>query len=260
MKRIAVIGDVHAQVALARDYLLHTEEVRGPIDWVFSVGDFGLFLKEEDWRWLAGPKHHRHPEWSADIAGAWESWKWGFSMIGGNHEPYHLLRDGGIPRVNYTDAGWLDHGIAGLRVAGLSGIYHPEHLEFGWDENRRKRFRSWKELARGVTSFQASIKRLNYYKQRELDLLAPLRPHLMLTHDWNTTPAGVTDLPRPEAALIESMKPDFLCCGHHHRTLEYQSGSTQVYAMNLLRVSQGPECGWIRTFLWDDCRLRPETA
>jgi hypothetical protein len=44
-----VIGDVHSEVTLALRALTQIEQEQGRrIAQVFSVGDFGLFLREED--------------------------------------------------------------------------------------------------------------------------------------------------------------------------------------------------------------------
>lgn len=154
---LVVMGDVHAHVALAAEALERIEAERGrPVAQVFSVGDLGMFLDVDDWRWLTGPKKHRHPEWSAAIARAWEAWRWPLSAIAGNHEPFGPLRAwdpghfGG--KLAYTNAGELAHSIPGLRVYGLSGIHHPDHLRFHAPEEARRpdRPRDWPTLVAAV--------------------------------------------------------------------------------------------------------------
>jgi len=121
----AVIGDVHGRIELALSGLQKLERETGrEINHVFFVGDLGLFLSEDDWKWLPGPSHHQHPEWTDRIQAAWREWPWPLSMIGGNHEPYTRLQDldaiyFGL-KLNYANYGELQHGIPDLRVYGVS--------------------------------------------------------------------------------------------------------------------------------------------
>ena len=69
-----VIGDVHAQVRLALTALTQIQQEQGcRIAQVFSVGDLGLFLSEQDWDFFTGPSRHKHPEWSPSDPGGLES-------------------------------------------------------------------------------------------------------------------------------------------------------------------------------------------
>lgn len=197
---VAVIGDVHHHIGLAAEGLKRIEnELSRPIAQVFSVGDFGLFLTESDWDFLTGPKKYRQPESTPQIRAAWSTWHWPLSMIGGNHEPFHLLRDWNpnafSDKLQYTNAGELHHSIPGLRVAGLSGIHHPQHLHFITDEERNlpaaARAESWPEMVDLARAGTMSRKRLTYYKQQEIDHLCCLdfTPDLLLLHDWPVAPA-----------------------------------------------------------------------
>lgn len=141
---IAIIGDVHGEIPLALHALDQLEQQAGrPIAQVFSVGDFGLYLDREDWTYLTGPKKHRFPENTDRIVTAWKSWRWPLAMIGGNHEPLNRLRAYDPawfgPKFTYTDGGELVHRVPGLRVYGLSGIYHPQSMEFLTDYYRGNR-------------------------------------------------------------------------------------------------------------------------
>lgn len=140
-------------------------------------------------------------------------------MIGGNHEPFHLLRDWNpatfSDKVQYCDAGELRHSISGLRVAGLSGIHHPDQMDFVTEGElnlpETQRAGSWPEMVDLVRSGIVSRKRLAYYKQHEIDHLCQLdfTPHLVLSHDWPVPPAHIHDIHgcRPEAKILESLKP-----------------------------------------------------
>jgi len=266
MQRIVVIGDVHSEIALAVKALERLEDEHGPIDQVFSVGDFGLFCDEADWDWLTGPKKYRHPEKSKQIARAWKAWRWPLGMIAGNHEPFHHLRETGGAhyqgKLTYTDGGALHHAIEGLLVGGLSGIYHPEHLEFFNLPERngacRHYERSWPGLVQACRDQKASPKRLTYFKQQELRKLLELggSPQILLTHDWPVTPEGLEDLwdRRPEGELLKQLRPQLHFCGHHHRFHIQMIGQTKMVALNILSdcsASHRINPGWAAILNWD---------
>ena len=257
---IAVIGDTHAQIGLAVDGLEKIEKEQGrPIDQVFSVGDFGLFLDEEDWAFLTGPSKYRKPEESPKIREAWKRWRWPLSAIAGNHEPFNRLRDfqvnhfGG--KLSYIDAGKLSHGLPGnLRVYGIGGIYHPQALNF------EKGAKSWPKCLSLVKAGKASRSDLTYYKEEELDLMKslPNHPQLLLMHDWPKVPerVGFAYPRRPEAELVEKLEPEFVCCGHHHEAARFRMGQTEVRALSIVTTPAlwmtGRICpGWACLFEWD---------
>lgn len=268
---IVVVGDIHAHLALAVEALEQIEaEQDRPIAQVFSVGDLGLFLDEENWRWLTGAKKHRHPEWSAAIARAWKIWHWPLSAIAGNHEPFGPLRAwdaahfGG--KLQYTNAGELAHTLPGLRVYGLSGIHHPDHLGFHSLEERRRpdRARDWPSLVAAVEAGRASPKRLCHFKEEELDRLLslPAHPHLLLTHDWPTWAEGThpptpAHAEKPEAMLLEALRPAYHLCGHHHRPAAFRVGETEVRGLHIITREDGDgraryavNPGWACLFEW----------
>jgi hypothetical protein len=194
-------------------------------------------------------------------------------MIGGNHEPFHLLRDWNPAafshKLQYTDAGELPHSIPGLRVAGLSGIYHPDHTEFLADGElllpRTHRATSWPEMVKLTRSGPVSRKRLTYYNQHEIDQLCRLdfTLQLLLLHDWPIAPVHIREIHdrRPEAEILATLKPDFLCCGHHHTAARFSIQSTEVIALNLItskqRAYQGDiQSGWAALFHWDGKSLQ----
>ncbi|MBS0657254.1 MAG: metallophosphoesterase [Verrucomicrobia bacterium] len=271
---VVVIGDVHAEIALAVTALERLEiDLGRPIDQVFSIGDFGLFLDETDWDWLSGPRHHRHPEASPAIREAWHLWRWPLSCIGGNHEPFHKLRvfDSSAfgDKLIYTNAGILSHSIPNLRVAALSGIFHPDHLEFSSPQAVRTRSapkpKTWSEMLELAHDGSLSLRRLTYYKASEIALVAstPPRPHLLLTHDWPAWPATATPLyeDRPERYLLDALSPKFHCCGHWHFASADQIEDTQVRALNIISRSKNfVEPGWARCFEWDGAELHDLAA
>lgn len=271
---VVVLGDVHSRISLAAEGLERIEaEIGRRVDQVFSVGDLGLFLGEEDWDFLTGPKKHRRPEDSPGIRRAWQEWRWPLSVIGGNHEPWNRYRDwdpgyfGG--KLEYAHAGELSHGLEGLRVAGLSGIHHPEETDFLSGAERRDRSfpraASWPDMVRLVSGNQISLRRLAYYKEHELRRLESLAPspHLLLLHDWPVPPPHIegSERDRPEARIVEALRPAFVCCGHHHRFSSFPYSGAQVFALNILAdPSQGSghgiNPGWAVVFEWNDSGLR----
>jgi hypothetical protein len=266
---LVVIGDVHGNIPLALQGLDAIESEHGrAIDQVFSIGDFGLFLSVEDWRLLTGPHKHRHPELTPKIREAWQAWRWPLAMIGGNHEPWNKLRDFKAddfgPLLSFTTAGAVSHQVPGLKVYGLSGIFHPEHLEFHPPGDRvpaASHARNWTDFLRLVeTTGKISPKRLTYYKQQELDLLLdlPSAPHLFLSHDWPKHPADarISYSVRPEQELVELLQPAFACCGHHHRAEAFRVGDTECRALSIIQdaapsLSRSIRPGWAWLCEWE---------
>lgn len=263
---VVVVGDVHAAIPLAVEGLTRLElELGAPISQTFSVGDLGLFFTPADWVFLTGPKKYRFPEQSEKIAEAWAMWRWPLAAIAGNHEPFHRLRVFDAEyfgdKLSYTNAGSLDHTIEGLRVYGLSGIHDAEHLEFAAaGEYRRGGIQSWDELLTVVHKNGASVKRLTYYKRSELKHLRslPAAPHLLLVHDWPEPPDGVVDLvERPERELVADLRPNWVCCGHHHTPARFKSGESDCIALNIIGADRSHRIlpGWAAVFTWDGERL-----
>ena len=270
---IAVLGDIHHQICLAAEGMERLEEHLGrPVDQTFTVGDLGLFLEKSDWDFLTGPKKYRQPEATSAIRKAWESWRWSLSMIAGNHEPFHRLRAwdpayfGG--KLEYTDAGALAHQVPELEVAGLSGIYHPQHEEFvsAMDARTLKltRVKSWAEMVPLAKAEKISRSRLTYYKEAEVQKLKKLEftPDLLLLHDWPAWPEHIARIytRRPEAEIVDALRPAFVCCGHHHTVADFQLGQTRVLALNIITTTElsyrhiiNP--GWAALFEWDGAAL-----
>lgn len=273
MKLIAVIGDVHHHIALATEGLERIEgDLSRPIDQVFSVGDFGLFLDEADWNFLTGPKKYRRPEDSPAIRAAWKAWRWPLSAIAGNHEPFQRLRDWDASyfsfKLEYTNAGELAHSVPGLKVAGLSGIYHPQEMEFVTALEARTlklpRVESWPEMVRLAETNKISRSRLTYYKESEVEYMKSLdfTPDLLLLHDWPVKPPHIShSYPRrPEEEIVKAMQPPFVCCGHHHTVDDFLLGPSRILPLNIISTKElihhhiiHP--GWCALFQWDGSAL-----
>jgi hypothetical protein len=271
MSLIAVIGDVHHHIGLASEGLDRIENDLGqPISQVFSVGDLGLFLDEADWDFLTGPKKYRAPEESPAIRRAWKAWRWPVSMIAGNHEPFHRLRDWDASyfsfKLKYTNAGELTHSTSGLKVAGLSGIFHPQQMEFVTPlECRTMKLGavgSWPAMVALAMEKRISISRLTYYKEFEVEHMKTLSPELLLLHDWPVAPPHIRQIydRRPEAEIVAATRPAFVCCGHHHTAADFKLASTRVMALNIISTKEliyrhGICPGWCALFEWDGARL-----
>jgi len=280
---IVVIGDVHHHIGLAVEGLGRIEaELNRPIDQVFSIGDLGLFLDESDWDFLTGPKKYRKPEESPAIRAAWKKWRWPLAAIAGNHEPFNRYRDWDAAffsfRLEYTNAGELTHRLPDLKVAGLSGIYHPQEMEFVSVHEARilklPRAELWPEMIRLAEAHKISRSRLTYYKEFEVEYLKGLSftPHILLLHDWPVAPPHLKQIHprRPEAEIVEALHPSFVCCGHHHIASDFLFGETRVFALNIISTKDlihrhiiNP--GWCALFEWDGgalnfLRLWPKTT
>jgi|GEM_PF-1204832 len=274
MNLIAVIGDVHHHIGLAAEGMDHIENELGrPVAQVFSVGDLGLFLDAADWGFLTGPKKYRKPEDSPEIREAWKAWRWPLSAIAGNHEPFHRLRDWDASyfsfKLDYIDAGELAHKVPGLRIAGLSGIYHPQEMEFmtALEARTMKTFRAetWPEMVRLTETSKISRSRLTYYKEVEVEHMKSLgfTPDILLLHDWPVAPPhiGYSYPRRPEAEIVDALHPPFVCCGHHHTADDFLIGQSRVLPLNIISTKElirhriiNP--GWCALFEWEGTRFQ----
>ena len=264
---IAVIGDVHHHIGLAVEGLERMEaELNRSIDQVFSIGDLGLFLDEAEWDFLTGPNKYRTREESPAIRAAWKKWRWPLAAIAGNHEPFNRYRDWDASffsfGLQYTNAGELDHRLLHLKVAGLSGIYHPQEMEFvsALEARTLPHAESWPEMVRLAEAKKISRSRLTYYKEFEIEHMKSLgfTPHLLLLHDWPIPPPHISQIypRRPEAEIVEALRAPFVCCGHHHAASDFLFSASRVLALNIISTKElihkhiiNP--GWCALFEWD---------
>jgi hypothetical protein len=110
-------------------------------------------------------------------------------------------------KLEYTNAGELTHSVSGLKVAGLSGIYHPQEMEFVTPLERHTMklgaVDSWPAMASLAREKRISISRLTCYKEAEVAHMKTLSPHLLLLHDWPVAPPSIMQIydRRPEAEM-----------------------------------------------------------
>jgi hypothetical protein len=223
------------------------KEQSRPISQVFSVGDVGLFLSEEDWNCLTDPSKYKHPDRTPGIREAWQLWQWPLATIGGNHEPWNRPRAFDSEffknKLTYTNAGELQHSLKGLRVVGLSGIAR-EPMNLKWLDQ------SWSEILEQVKAGMQSKKNLTYYGANDLHLAASAAgAHILLTHDWPVDPLADCKVVRAERFLSLKVCSKYHFCGHHHRPASIQVDAVQVRALNIISShnrEQGryPNPGW----------------
>jgi hypothetical protein len=260
---IVVVGDIHSRIQEAFNALEKIElQFQRSIAQVFCVGDLGLFLDPGDWKFLTGPKRYRRPQDTPAIRAAWEAWRWPLATIAGNHEPFNRLRNFNpawfAHKLTYTNAGMLSHSISGLRVAGLSGIFHLE--DFGDLRQFQPSIPDhWAFLLDRVAQNKSSPKTLTRYRFFEvIKMLGLASPHLLLTHDWPVRPDFIEkdrDI-YPELSVTVALRPQFHLCGHHHVCHSFLVDNVKVRALSILKSDEasftGPvNSGWAWLAEWN---------
>lgn len=248
MSIFAVFGDVHGQldamVALARRF----ERAFGAkLDLVLQVGDLEPHRSESDVATMAAPARYRKLGDFHRYASGVARLPWEVVFIAGNHEPYGWLDEhasGGelIPGLTYLGrAGAVER--LGLRIGGLSGIYHPLHSERDRRASSSEGTKTWK-LATYST------------REEEARALALGSVDVLLLHDWPEgllARADANRLPTLEGEtvgsprgrlLVERLAPRLVFCGHLHvrysRALELP-GHAPVPVHALANVAAGED-------------------
>ncbi len=260
----AAVGDVHGHhhALVAQVERLAAVAAVTPA-FVLQVGDFEPNRDDGDLASLAAPSRYRALGDFPDFAAGRAAFPWPLWFVGGNHEPYGFL-DGlapgaaVAPRAHFVGRAAV-HDIGGLRVAGLSGIYHPERSHVPRP--------ALGDLPR--TSRKAYVV---FTEQDEDALLAATEAapvDVLLLHEW---PAGLV-APGDEAAfeqqrrslneaavgnerarmLVELLRPRLVLAGHMHvpyrRTLQHADGSAWAFC-GLAAVAHG--AGSVALFGVDD--------
>ena len=144
--------------------------------------------------------------------------------------------------------------VHGLKVAGLSGIYHPEYFE--------------KQRPPLSQIGSVSNKKYIYFTESEVEQLAGQKPvDILIFHEW---PSGIID-PADEqefeqqrrslrydsvgneyaAMLIELLEPTLVLCGHMHRKYHNRvtlNSNKQVDVHCLASVHQGADAYALYSF------------
>jgi len=246
----AAVGDVHGHIHAMVRLLCGWESKSGQaLSFVLQVGDFEPVRHAQDLESMAAPAKYRAIGDFPDFVAGRAAFPWPVYFIGGNHEPYGLLDQlprGGdiIHHCTYLGrAGMLE--LEGLRIAGLSGIFHAASFE-----EPRPRL---EELGR------TSKKEYTYFRKDDVDQAASFASaDILLVHEWpdgvidpadsqefeNTRRSSKYDAVGNEYArlLMELLEPRLVLCGHMHKRyrnrVALESGKT-VEVRCLASVPQG---------------------
>lgn len=242
------MGDIHGRFHRVQGWLRELEEARGrPLDLVLSVGDVEAFQTNDDHRRKAAKR--AMPAEFADYASGAARLHRPLWFIGGNNEDFAALH--GVPggATVAPDLHYLGRvgtrRFDGLRLAWLSGIYAPKHVD----------------TVLVAPTTPATQKQAGYFRTPEVERLRTVRDvDLMLVHEW---PRGlfqrVAGRPvRPwmgnpiTRSLVDAVKPAWLWCGHSHEslaaTLRHPDGSST--AVVCLDEAAEPE-GAIFWMVWE---------
>ena len=193
----AVEGCAHGQLDLIYDSIRRIESYQGiKIELLIVCGDLEASRNAEDLGCVAVPEKYRR---LGDFYQYYAGTKLApllTIVIGGNHEASNYLKE-----LYY--GGWLADNIyylgctgcvqfAGLRIAGISGIY-----------NRRDENLPTTETPPFTRGTERSIYHIRRSDAEKLSLLSP-SIDIMVSHDW---PLGITDFGNIERLLRQ--KPHF---------------------------------------------------
>ena len=248
----AAVGDVHGEIR-AMEWLLHDAQKRHSVEFSFvlQVGDFEPHRHEQDLASMAAPaKYRKIGDFPKYVTGEYKL-AWPVFFIGGNHEPYAFLDMfpfGGEIAPGFTYFGRTGElEIAGVKVAGLSGIHHPSIFEEGRPPISEIDHRSNKD----------------YIGFTEDDVIAALdfnTPDVLLLHDWPEGLVDEEDIPtlRSQAPQIENfnevgnpiarelvdyLKPQLVLCGHvhlSHRSVIRHEDKAESTIVCLAKVAHNP--------------------
>lgn len=250
--RFAAVGDIHGGMrAMVSAVEAREKEVGGGIQFVLQAGDFEPIRHEDDLATMAAPQKYRAMGDFPAFATGPARFPWPLYFIGGNHEPYGYLDQiplGGtlVENCHYLGrAGCTE--IAGLRVAGISGIHSEKHH---------------KTLRPPLEEIGRHSNRLyTYFNEDDLTrMLECGQPDILLMHDW---PAGIIAANDTDyfeemmgsgrfatigngelRTLVDLLRPRLVLCGHLHRTyraeLLYDDG-TKGRVCCLPEIKRGTE-------------------
>ncbi|KAI9220946.1 lariat debranching enzyme, C-terminal domain-containing protein [Blastocladiella britannica] len=200
--RIAAVGCGHGELDTIYAAAKASERAtKVPIDAVVICGDFEAIRNASDLEQVAGPKKFRkmgdfHKYYSGKTTAPYLT-----IVIGGNHEcsSYFMeLYHGGWLAPNIYFLGYAGVvQLGSLRIAGVSGIYAPEHFLQGRFEHP-------------PYTGSSDIHSVYCTRQHELIQLTQLSSaiDLFLSHDWPRNILAHAD--RDAAAAVYAAKPTFV--------------------------------------------------
>lgn len=258
MTTTAWFGDTHGNLKLMWQMALDWEKGTGrKLDWVFQVGDFGIF-PSEDRLDLPSRKHaERHGYSLVEATGDFPDILAGKCeipiptyFIRGNHEDQEFLLDIQkskkgwylshpaeiVPNLFYVSDGCIFE-LDGLRIAGWGGCWGKNTWEMGyWSHDRLK-----------------SARRVNHMTRDVFERLRRERFDILVTHDAPTG-CGLQGAPNPRSLLLdpeslseesedgkglpyirqllEEVQPMYHFCGHWHEYHRTEYGRTVSFVLD----------------------------
>lgn len=215
---VAVIGDIHGRFRRVQEWIEHLEQARGrAVDLILAVGDVEAFAQAEDHRRKAAKR--AMPAEFAHLVGGDVSFQRPLYFIGGNNEDFealHTLQGGGTiaPNVHYLGRVGVRE-LAGLRVAYLSGIFAPRHID----------------TPLALPANAQTRKHAGYFRRDELAKLQGVKDvDVLLVHEWpkgllrKTSSGGRTLrayrfpwIGNPASRdVMDHLQPSWVFAGHSH--------------------------------------------
>ena len=178
--RIAVEGCTHGELDKIYETIQHLEEQSGDkVDLLISCGDFQSIRNVADLKCMACPDKYK------DLCSFYKYYSGEKKapmltiFIGGNHEASNYLQElpyGGWVAPNIFYLGYANViNINGVRIGGLSGIYHG-------DDYLKGHF----EIPPYDNSSMRSVYHVRNLETFRLKQLGSPAPDIMLSHDWPT--------------------------------------------------------------------------
>ena len=176
--RFAVVGCAHGELDAIYATVEESERTSGKkVDAVLCCGDFQAVRNLDDLQCMAVPdKYKRMNSFYRYYSGEKKA-KWLTIFVGGNHEAINHLWElyyGGWVAENIYFLGFAGVvNLGGLRIAGLSGIYHDRDYKMGHFEFQDQ------QLQRGLRSSY-------HVRQTEVFRLLQIKQpvDIFLSHDW----------------------------------------------------------------------------
>lgn len=229
--KILVAGDIHGHWCSFRDTVAELHRLV-PLDLVLQCGDAQPFRNKADLEYMNCPPKYR------EVGDFWmffegeEAFPVPMLFIGGNHEPWNLLdehRLGGVLAPNIEFLGRANvRDTAGLRIAGVSGVYSPKyfdvaHMASPYTVSRRKEatYFNKEDIARVSQRGNADILLLHEW------------PHLMNEARAASWPLQWGNVGSEHlSTVVDRIAPHWCFCGHMHFPAKHRSGPTQIVCLS----------------------------
>jgi Icc-related predicted phosphoesterase len=229
--RVAVYGDIHSHWLDFRESVVRLH-AQTPLDLVLQCGDAQPFRDEADLEYMHCPKKYRELGEFWGFHQCIEEFPVPLLFIGGNHEPWGYLdehRNGGrlAPNIEFLGRAGIRE-VGGLRIAGISGNYSPEHFHaphpsVPYPISRRKE--------------------ATYYNQDDVDKALEFgSADILLLHNWPDLMNAARDAGWPVhwgqvgceylSLVVEALGPRWVFCGHMHFPARHRLGRTDIVCLS----------------------------